>query len=147
VHVARVIWTGCREGKYPSVFGFNISVSRLTVLGSCSLQTAQDRPTSICNPFKTETRRECGTKQLSHRTHTKVCFRMNTSSPSVSGMLIKASRSRSICSDVGIYDRVVIQDILKEIAQTQQVDFNAKQKFKGPLPFPLSLQLNIYEST
>lgn len=33
-------------------------------------------------------------------------------------------------SDVGIYDRVVIQDILKEIAQTQQVDLNAKQKFK-----------------
>ncbi|EKD04831.1 DNA clamp loader [Trichosporon asahii var. asahii CBS 8904] len=33
-------------------------------------------------------------------------------------------------SDVGMYDRVVIQDILKEIAQTQQVDFNAKQKFK-----------------
>jgi replication factor C subunit 3/5 len=34
-------------------------------------------------------------------------------------------------SDVGMYDRVVIQDILKEIAQTQQVDLNAKQKFKG----------------
>ena len=34
-------------------------------------------------------------------------------------------------SDVGMYDRVVIQDILKEIAQTQQVDLNAKQRFKG----------------
>lgn len=34
-------------------------------------------------------------------------------------------------SDVGIYDRVVIQEILKEIAQTQQVDLNAKQRFKG----------------
>ncbi|KAI5116659.1 hypothetical protein M0805_004920 [Coniferiporia weirii] len=33
-------------------------------------------------------------------------------------------------SDVGIYDRVVIQEILKEIAQTQQVDLNAKQRFK-----------------
>ncbi|KAI5454556.1 Replication factor C (RF-C) subunit [Naganishia albida] len=33
-------------------------------------------------------------------------------------------------SDVGQYDRVVIQDILKEIAQTQQIDTNAKQKFK-----------------
>ena len=32
---------------------------------------------------------------------------------------------------MGIYDRVVIQEILKEIAQTQQVDLNAKQKFKG----------------
>lgn len=34
-------------------------------------------------------------------------------------------------SDVGIYDRVVIQEILKEIAQTQQVDVSAKQRFKG----------------
>ncbi|TDL25665.1 P-loop containing nucleoside triphosphate hydrolase protein [Rickenella mellea] len=33
-------------------------------------------------------------------------------------------------SDVGIYDRVVIQEILKEIAQTQQVDLNARQRFK-----------------
>jgi len=32
-----------------------------------------------------------------------------------------------------MYDRVVIQDILKEIAQTQQVDLNAKQRFKGKL--------------
>jgi hypothetical protein len=32
-----------------------------------------------------------------------------------------------------MYDRVVIQDILKEIAQTQQVDLNAKQRFKGEL--------------
>jgi replication factor C subunit 3/5 len=33
---------------------------------------------------------------------------------------------------VGNYDRVVIQEILKDIAQTQQVDLNAKQRFKGP---------------
>ncbi|TIB03434.1 hypothetical protein E3P96_00739, partial [Wallemia ichthyophaga] len=33
-------------------------------------------------------------------------------------------------SDVGQYDRLIIQDILKEIAQTQQVDANAKQRFK-----------------
>ncbi|CAL1716590.1 unnamed protein product [Somion occarium] len=33
-------------------------------------------------------------------------------------------------SEVGIYDRVVIQEILKEIAQTQQVDISAKQRFK-----------------
>lgn len=33
-------------------------------------------------------------------------------------------------SDVGNYDRVVIQDLLKEVAQTQQVDAAAKQKFK-----------------
>ncbi|KAF8307753.1 P-loop containing nucleoside triphosphate hydrolase protein [Clavulina sp. PMI_390] len=33
-------------------------------------------------------------------------------------------------SDVGNFDRVVIQEILKEIAQTQQVDLNAKQRFK-----------------
>lgn len=38
-------------------------------------------------------------------------------------------------SDVGTYDRVVIQEILKEIAQTQQVDLSAKQRFKGFLLF------------
>lgn len=34
-------------------------------------------------------------------------------------------------SDAGIYDRAIITDILKEIAQTQQVDLNAKKRFKG----------------
>ncbi|KAG7112583.1 Replication factor C subunit 5 like protein [Verticillium longisporum] len=33
-------------------------------------------------------------------------------------------------SDVGNYDRVVVQDLLKEVAQTQQVDQAARQRFK-----------------
>lgn len=33
-------------------------------------------------------------------------------------------------SDLGMYDRVVIQELLKEVAQTQQVDLTAKQRFK-----------------
>lgn len=33
-------------------------------------------------------------------------------------------------SDVGNYDRVVVQELLKEVAQTQQVDLGAKQRFK-----------------
>ncbi|KAK2742793.1 Replication factor C (RF-C) subunit [Myotisia sp. PD_48] len=33
-------------------------------------------------------------------------------------------------SDVGNYDRVVVQELLKEIAQTQQVDLSTKQRFK-----------------
>lgn len=33
-------------------------------------------------------------------------------------------------SDVGNFDRVVIQDLLKEVAQTQQVDLAARQRFK-----------------
>lgn len=33
-------------------------------------------------------------------------------------------------SDVGNYDRVVVQELLKEVAQTQQVDILAKQRFK-----------------
>lgn len=37
-------------------------------------------------------------------------------------------------SDVGNYDRVVIQDLLKEVAQTQQVDASAQKRFKGALP-------------
>jgi replication factor C subunit 3/5 len=33
-------------------------------------------------------------------------------------------------SDVGIYDRVVVQEIIKELAQTQQID-KTKKNFKG----------------
>ncbi|KAJ5912137.1 Replication factor C subunit 5 [Penicillium subrubescens] len=33
-------------------------------------------------------------------------------------------------ADVGTYDRVVVQELLKEVAQTQQVDLSAKQRFK-----------------
>jgi replication factor C subunit 3/5 len=33
-------------------------------------------------------------------------------------------------SDVGNYDRIVVQELLKEVAQTQQVDLNARQRFK-----------------
>ncbi|KAI9718243.1 MAG: hypothetical protein M1812_004233 [Candelaria pacifica] len=33
-------------------------------------------------------------------------------------------------SDVANYDRVVVQDLLKEVAQTQQVDLAARQRFK-----------------
>jgi replication factor C subunit 3/5 len=33
-------------------------------------------------------------------------------------------------ADCGNYDRVVVQDLLKEIAQTAQIDANAKQRFK-----------------
>lgn len=34
-------------------------------------------------------------------------------------------------SDAGNYDRQVVQELLKDIAQTQQVDLNAKKRFKG----------------
>ena len=33
-------------------------------------------------------------------------------------------------SDVGTFDRVIVQDLLKEVAQTQQVDQSARQRFK-----------------
>lgn len=36
-------------------------------------------------------------------------------------------------SDVGIYDRVVVQEIIKELAQTQQID-KSKKYFKGNVP-------------
>lgn len=32
---------------------------------------------------------------------------------------------------MGIYDYVVVQEIIKEIAQYKQLDANAKQPFKG----------------
>ena len=34
-------------------------------------------------------------------------------------------------SDVGFYDRIVVQEIIKEIAQTQQVTPNAPREYKG----------------
>jgi hypothetical protein len=34
-------------------------------------------------------------------------------------------------SDVGFYDRVVVQEIIKEIAQTQQVTPNSPREYKG----------------
>jgi replication factor C subunit 3/5 len=33
-------------------------------------------------------------------------------------------------ADVGMYDRVIIQDLIKEIAQTQSVDTKAARQFK-----------------
>lgn len=41
-------------------------------------------------------------------------------------------------SEAGTYDRVVIQELLKEIAQTQQVDLSAKQRFKGWFDHPVN---------
>ena len=43
-------------------------------------------------------------------------------------------------SEAGSYDRLVVQEILKEIAQTQQVDLNAKQRFKGLTLVPSFLE-------
>lgn len=39
-------------------------------------------------------------------------------------------------SDVGIYDRVVVQEIIKELAQTQQID-KSKKPFKGNTQFQI----------
>jgi len=35
------------------------------------------------------------------------------------------------CSDVGIYDRVVIQELLKNVAQSHQLDSSSQRDFKG----------------
>lgn len=34
-------------------------------------------------------------------------------------------------SDVGIYDRIVIMDLVKTTAQTHQIDINGQRDFKG----------------
>lgn len=34
-------------------------------------------------------------------------------------------------SDAGIYDRIIIQDLIKEVAQTKQLDMQAARNFKG----------------
>ena len=45
--------------------------------------------------------------------------------------LLPSAYQVPLFSEAGNYDRLVIQELLKEIAQTQQVDLNAKQRFKG----------------
>ena len=49
-------------------------------------------------------------------------------------------------SDVGSADRLVIQELIKEMAQTQQIDANATRKFKSKISFskknPEPLTLN-----
>lgn len=37
------------------------------------------------------------------------------------------------CSDVGFHDRVVIQELLKTVAQTQQLDSASQKDFKGKI--------------
>ena len=36
-----------------------------------------------------------------------------------------------VCSDVGIYDRVIIQELLKTVAQSHQLDSSSQRDFKG----------------
>ena len=43
-------------------------------------------------------------------------------------------------SDVGTQDRLVVQELIKELAQTQQIDANATRKFKG-LSFDLLIEV------
>lgn len=40
-------------------------------------------------------------------------------------------------SDLGIYDRVIVQDVIKAVAQSQQIDANAKHSFKGNVTYML----------
>lgn len=45
------------------------------------------------------------------------------------------------CSDVGIYDRVVIQELLKTMAQSHQLESSCQKDFKGTLTEILLLSL------
>lgn len=108
--------------------------------------TAPDRPEDLQDAVKQEARRQRRPEQLPHRADSEVrhsgkawaypsffaspCFEIHVA-------LCLPSPLRS---DVGNWDRSVIQDILKEIAQTQQIDLNAKKRFKGQqglVPSPL----------
>lgn len=46
-------------------------------------------------------------------------------------------------SDAGIYDRLVIQEMIKNIAQSQQLDIGGQREFKGdPLNNAYSIKLS-----
>jgi replication factor C subunit 3/5 len=57
-------------------------------------------------------------------------FQMNSSRKLEFNIVASVYHLEITPSDVGNYDRVVVQDLLKEVAQTQQVDVAARQKFK-----------------
>lgn len=48
-------------------------------------------------------------------------------------MRISLISKRYLFSDLGMYDRVIVQDVIKNIAQSQQIDQNAKHQFKGKI--------------
>ena len=57
---------------------------------------------------------------------------LNPSKRKIDVNIISSSYHQEITpSDAAGYDRLVIQDVLKEIAQTQQVNIEAKHRFKG----------------
>lgn len=96
----------------------------LALINDLNLRKAQNWSTCLLNAIQTKIGREYCTKQLPHWNHAEV--------PYVRPLRhIHENADTITSSDVGIYDRIVIQEILKEIAQTQQVDLNAKQRFKG----------------
>lgn len=103
--------------------------------------TAQDRPAGVPHAHEAQAGRERRAEQLPHRDHAKVrvVAALCRNSPLLDTNF--ACLRLPLDSEVGHYDRVVIQEILKEIAQTQQVDLNAKQRFKGALAVALRLSV------
>lgn len=144
VHAPRALWPGCREGASFSLARPHQPHLRAPELTwrVCRLVTGRSRSTSACSSRR---RGASSTSTLSSPTTTSSSRPRACPSPRASALhLPSAPRTRTPSADpfdplgsrasrrdVGQYDRVVIQDILKEIAQTQQVDLNAKQRFKG----------------
>lgn len=90
------------------------------------MSVVEDRPTRIHDALQAAVGSQRRSEQLSSRDHAEVSYFY---------LLQRQIGDTRACSEVGNYDRVVIQELLKEIAQTQQVDLNAKQRFKGAFSY------------
>ena len=121
-------------GTLLELFGKGVERVRLPVPSTVVLRLSKISCTGLWlqlkidqRVFLTPTKRKLDVNIVQSNYHIEITPR-SVFSPSY--LHVVCVERETTTSEVGNYDRVVIQEILKEIAQTQQVDLSAKQKFK-----------------